>query len=33
MQKPGPSLAPTHNEAIYFVLDEFPDGRIFRETD
>ncbi len=26
-------LAPTHDAAIYLVQDEFPDGRIFRETD
>jgi hypothetical protein len=29
----GPSLAPSHDTATYLVLDEFPDGRIFRETD
>ncbi len=33
MQQSGPSLAPTHDAATYLVLDEFPDGRIFRETD
>ncbi len=33
MQRTGPSLAPTHDAATYLVLDEFPDGRIFRETD
>ncbi len=33
MQRSGPSLAPTHDAAIYLVVDEFPDGRIFRETD
>ncbi len=33
MQQSGPNLAPTHDAAIYLVLDEFPDGRIFRETD
>ncbi len=32
MQQSGPSLAPTHDAATYLVLDEFPDGRIFRET-
>ncbi len=33
MQRSGPSLAPTHDAATYLVLDEFPEGRIFRETD
>jgi hypothetical protein len=33
MQRSGPSLAPTHGAATYVVLDEFEDGRIFRETD
>ncbi len=33
MQQSGPSLAPTQDAATYLVLDEFPDGRIFRETD
>ncbi len=34
MQRSGPSLAPTHDAATtYLVLDDFPDGRIFRETD
>ncbi len=33
MQRSGPSLAPTHDAATYLVLDEFDDGRIFRETD
>ncbi len=33
MQRSGPSLAPTHDATTYLVLDEFPDGRIFRETD
>ncbi len=33
MRRSGPSLAPTHDTATYLVLDEFPDARIFRETD
>jgi hypothetical protein len=33
MQRSGPSLAPSHDAATYLVLDEFPDGRVFRETD
>ncbi len=33
MQQSGPSLAPTHDAATCLVLDEFPDGRIFRGTD
>jgi hypothetical protein len=33
MQQSAPSLAPTHDAATYLVLDAFPDGRIFRETD
>ncbi len=33
MQQSGPSLAPTHDAATYLVLDEFPDGRIYHETD
>ncbi len=32
MQRSGPSLAPSHDAATYLVLDEFPSGRVYRET-
>jgi hypothetical protein len=32
MQRSGPSLAPSHDSATYLVLDEFPSGRVYRET-
>ncbi len=31
--KPSGTIAPTHDTAMYLVLDEFADGCMYRETD